>query len=58
MNRFPDTVFQTLLGLITGLESEYLPIIMIVLLRFTGLAVVKSLFPVKNRIRVLFELLI
>ena len=44
MKIFPETVFQTLLGLMTGLESEYFPMIIIVLLRFTGLIVVKSLF--------------
>ena len=36
MKIFPETVFQTLLGLMTGLESEYFPMIIIVLLRFTG----------------------
>jgi len=39
MKIFPETVFQTLLGLMTGLESEYFPMIIIVLLRFTGLIV-------------------
>lgn len=58
MKIFPETVFQTLLGLMTGLESEYFPMIIIVLLRFTGLIVVKSLSPVKNKILTFLELLI
>ena len=51
MKIFPETVFQTLLGLMTGLESEYFPM-------FTGLIVVKSLSPVKNKMLTFLELLI